>query len=175
MFASHKNKLSFKNFFVTNRNISSEKSTFFTIPYALTSSQQCGFISSDHWHFTGRKTNCRRIGPEGVRIGGAMYGACDATGSCWRTARLEWYFEVTFSDWIIIVWILVRGLRICGHKADRSNLYAYFTLHQTKEWRFWHSMQNTIHKWPTFRFAFDRHSAKFHIVHCFNHQNARII
>lgn len=101
-----KNKISsfFSFFFLKNRNISSKNSSFIIVPWAYTSSsQQCRIHRTDRWCFDGRKTYYRRTGPKSVCIGGAMHGACTATGSCWRTTWLEWYFEVTFSDWIIII------------------------------------------------------------------------
>lgn len=75
------------------RNISSEKSSFIIVP--STSSQRCRVCRSQRWHFAGRKTYRRWIGSESVCIGRTMYGACIATGSCWRATWLEWYFEVT--------------------------------------------------------------------------------
>lgn len=78
-----------------NRNISSEKSPIIIIPFACTSSsQQCRFSHSLRWHIAGRETHRRWIGSESMRIGGTMYGTCNATSSCWRTTWLEWYFKV---------------------------------------------------------------------------------
>lgn len=89
--------------FSLNRNISSENSSFIIIPSASTSSQQCRINATDHWQFTGRKTNCRRIRTKSVRFRRTMYGACIATGSCWRTTGLEWNFEVNIWNnlWLI--------------------------------------------------------------------------
>lgn len=82
------------------RNVSSKNTSFVIVPSAVTW-RECWVQSGNHRHWDGGKTNSRRIRSEGMCVGDTMCGACNATGSCWHAAWLEWHFEVTKGENIL--------------------------------------------------------------------------